>query len=300
MGALPTSEPAGLRFAPYIEELREFFTTFGLRYGSPADIEPMTARLRASETFFDDLSSLLRSIILREGGAVPHAQLLEILALAIGGPAMEQAPQQYSASLRQLLLFVTTILRRPWNVPPGEVVPFPAEGSNPAAEAAEQDAPPTDEISAASEQALLEIAEPTAQRREEFDLQPMAETVEPPAAAKVRHIPMDVPIYSRVMPDREPIAPVENPAQNPVENPTQNTADDMLVPEPEIGASPVRTPPSVLSATPQRATPLSRERRKAWTLVAALAMVAVAAFGIALTMRPHPAPEAAAAPATTE
>ena len=72
-------------FAPYIEELHEFFATNGLPFGSPADLAAVTDRLRQPGPFSDDLSSLLRSIVLREGGAMPHAQLLEILTLAIAG-----------------------------------------------------------------------------------------------------------------------------------------------------------------------------------------------------------------------
>jgi TonB family protein len=127
MGALPTSEPAGIRYAAYVGELREFFATSHLHYGQPLDIVAVTDRLNISKNFFEDLSSLIRSMVLREGGAMGHAQLLEILALAIGGPHMEQAPQHYAQPLRQLLLLITTALRRPWNEPPGELVPFPTE-----------------------------------------------------------------------------------------------------------------------------------------------------------------------------
>jgi TonB family protein len=125
MGALPKPEMAAFRYASYLEELREFFADNRLQYGAPSDIFAITERLQASESFAADLSSMVRSIILREGGSMPHAQLLEILAHAIGGPEMERAPQHYRQPLRQLLSFVTGVLRRPWDLPPGD--PMPAE-----------------------------------------------------------------------------------------------------------------------------------------------------------------------------
>ena len=154
MATRPLPEPATSPvFAPYIEELHEFFATNGLPFGSPADLAAVTDRLRQPGPFSDDLSSLLRSIVLREGGAMPHAQLLEILTLAIAGHEAVDAPQQYREPIRQLLAFVASVMRRPWNQPPGEpaeVVPFPA---NPAARstdvAAEPIAPPPSATAAA-------------------------------------------------------------------------------------------------------------------------------------------------------
>jgi TonB family protein len=130
MGALSIPEPTGLRYALYIQELREFFAFSGLAYGSPDDVFAVIERIQNNPSFAEDLSSLVRAAILREGGSMPHGQLLEILAIAVGGPAMEHAPQTHRTPLRQLLSFLTGVLRRPWNLPPGEraeVLPFPTE-----------------------------------------------------------------------------------------------------------------------------------------------------------------------------
>jgi protein TonB len=129
MGAPDTAQgSAAVRFAPYIEELREFFASASLRYGSPEDIIPITERIESSQQFADDLSSMVRSIVLRQGGEMAHSQLLEILAIAIGGETGEktdQAPQEYVQPLRNLLSFLTGVLRKPWNEPPAEPVhPF--------------------------------------------------------------------------------------------------------------------------------------------------------------------------------
>lgn len=134
MGALPIPEPIGLRYAPYIQELREFFAFSGLQYGSPDDVFAVIERIQNSPAFVEDLTSLVRAAILREGGAMPQGQLLEILAVAVGGTEMEHAPQTHRQPLRQLLAFIAGVLRRPWNLPPGErseILSFPSEPQPP-------------------------------------------------------------------------------------------------------------------------------------------------------------------------
>jgi protein TonB len=123
-----------VRFAPYIEELQEFFASACLRFGAPEDIIDLTERIDSSRPFAEDLSSMMRSIMLREAGELQHSQLLEIVALAVGGPKMDQAAQHFAQPLRSLLSFLSGVMRKPWNEPPdekhhrverGEVVPFP-------------------------------------------------------------------------------------------------------------------------------------------------------------------------------
>ena len=128
MATRPLPEAVESRYAPYIQELHEFFATSGVPFGSPDDVVLVADRLQEKGSFSEDLGSLIRSMVLREGGAMPHAQLLEILSLAIAGPELALAPQQYRDPLRQLLSFISGVMRRPWNVPSSEnaeVVPFP-------------------------------------------------------------------------------------------------------------------------------------------------------------------------------
>jgi hypothetical protein len=120
MAARPLPEVAAPHSAPYIEELHEFLATSGVPFGSADDLALVTERLHEPGHFGDDLSSLVRSFILREGGAMPHAQLLELLALGIAGPEAVANPQPHREPIRQLLLFVATVMRHPWNVPPGQ------------------------------------------------------------------------------------------------------------------------------------------------------------------------------------
>ena len=126
MAVLWTTPELASRFAPYIEELHEFFASYGMHYGSAEDMVPLTERLDASGTFAEDLSSMVRAIILRQGGSMPRTDLLEIIAVAIGGPDIDQAAQELQPPVRKLLGFINGVLRRPWNEPPGEDVPTPS------------------------------------------------------------------------------------------------------------------------------------------------------------------------------
>jgi hypothetical protein len=130
MGALQNPDYTGTRYALYVDELRELFASAGLTYGTPSDILWFNERLRTSAPFFDLLSSQIRLILFREGGSLPRAQLLEIFAVAIGGPEMEQPAQYFREPMRQLFAFITGTMRRPGSPlsgPRGAVVPFPSD-----------------------------------------------------------------------------------------------------------------------------------------------------------------------------
>jgi TonB family protein len=126
MAVLWTTPELASRFAPYIEELHEFFASYGMHYGSPEDMVPLAERLDASGTFAEDMSSMVRAIILRQGGSMPRADLLEIIAVAIGGQEIDQAAQELQPPVHKLLGFLNGVLRRPWNEPPGQDLPSPA------------------------------------------------------------------------------------------------------------------------------------------------------------------------------
>src|SRR5438270_9686526 len=120
MSAVWSPEELANRFAPYIEELREFFTFHRMSFGVAADIGVLAERTETPGTFRDELNSLVRSIILREGGSVPQTELLEILAIAAGGTSVNPTAPELQQSMRKLLSFVGTVARRPWNEPPSE------------------------------------------------------------------------------------------------------------------------------------------------------------------------------------
>lgn len=134
MSASPILEPAAIRYSTYIEELHEFFSAYGLKHGSPRDLLTLTRWLRTPGPFAGDFSLVTRFIISRENGDISRAQLLEVIAIAIGGPEMERAPREFQRSLSQLFAFLTTVRHRPLMTTddqPAEVIPFPADSTAP-------------------------------------------------------------------------------------------------------------------------------------------------------------------------
>jgi hypothetical protein len=198
---------AGPCFALYMEELHEFLATNRLPFGSPADLFPVAERLRQPGPFSDDLSSLIRSFVLRQGGAMPHAQLLEILTLAIAGPEAATSPQQYREPLHQLLSFVAGVMRRPWNVPPGErldaeIVRFPSDTLAPPTHAIPKAIPEPVQPEPGAEVAAAPITEPAA----EPAIPEIPETFPPPSAIAAALV------ESKLMaPPPEPEAPRPDP-----------------------------------------------------------------------------------------
>jgi TonB family protein len=136
MPALWSPEDLAARFAPYIEELHDVFAMHGLHYGSPDNIGQLTERLQKPGLLNEELAALVRSMVLREGGSIPRTDLLEIVAIAIAGPRMNPAGEELQPAVKQLLSFLHTALRRPWNEPPGEERLHPDE--DPRAEAARE------------------------------------------------------------------------------------------------------------------------------------------------------------------
>ena len=120
MAVLWSTPELAARFSKYVEELRDYLASYSMHYGSADDLGAVATRLDADEPFREDLASLVRATILREGGVVPRANLLEILAIAIGGSDFDQAGNTAQLPLRQLLAFVNRVTAKPWNQPPGE------------------------------------------------------------------------------------------------------------------------------------------------------------------------------------
>ncbi len=120
MPVLWSPEDLAARFAPYIEELHDVFVMHGLHYGSPDDLRRLALDLEKPGSLQEELAALIRSIVLREGGSIPRTDLLEIVAISIAGPRMNPAGEELQQSARQLLAFLHSSLRRPWNEPPGE------------------------------------------------------------------------------------------------------------------------------------------------------------------------------------
>ena len=73
------------RFAGYMDELREFSSTYRVPYGKPEDLVLLLERLRNSQAFAADFGSMIRSINLREQFQASESALITLVAVAWGG-----------------------------------------------------------------------------------------------------------------------------------------------------------------------------------------------------------------------
>ena len=94
MDSRSNTESLAIRFAPYITELREFFTDRGLRFGSRSDLDPLSRKLAKPGSFQDEMMSMLRAIVFRERGVVPRNELLDLILLAISGVGVDRIAGQ--------------------------------------------------------------------------------------------------------------------------------------------------------------------------------------------------------------
>ena len=122
MAVMSTSGTISSRFSSYVGELREVFGQHGVQCGSAEDLETVADRLTTQGALADDVSSILRSAILREGGSLPYTELFQILLVAVVGAELDPAAEAPLPGFRQLLSFAGSVARRPWNVPPGEKI----------------------------------------------------------------------------------------------------------------------------------------------------------------------------------
>jgi TonB family protein len=141
-------------FGPHIEELRAFFKTRGLGSGSPEDLGPFVDRLESDAGFRDDVGSLMRAIIYRERDGLSWAELMELLAAAVGGPAVGEAEApEVRESVRRLMAFVEGVFRtrrNPGTTSAGRVGGPEPEAEKPeAVEAAAVDAADAADVAAA-------------------------------------------------------------------------------------------------------------------------------------------------------
>lgn len=108
-------------FGTHIQDLRDFFQSRHLRYGSAGDIVPFVEMLSSSGEFADEMSCMVRSIICREGERLSREQLLELVAVAVGGPYQSDAATGVQVGIRELYVFITKVLRSRSHMIPDEL-----------------------------------------------------------------------------------------------------------------------------------------------------------------------------------
>jgi TonB family protein len=101
----------GGRFAPYVVELREFFTSRGMGFGAPEDLAAFAQALREPGTFREELASLTRSVVYREQGKIAITELLQLMTVAMGGARIAKAAEAVREPVRELLGFLGKAMR---------------------------------------------------------------------------------------------------------------------------------------------------------------------------------------------
>lgn len=108
------SRPAGVseRFGAYVVELREFFQSRGVPSGTPGDVIGFAERVEAPGPFAEEVGSLVRSIMYREAENMGRGELLELIAIAVGGPEVDGVSAEVQAGIRKIFFFLNAALRQ--------------------------------------------------------------------------------------------------------------------------------------------------------------------------------------------
>lgn len=126
MVSSPRLESLAQRFAPYIDELRDFFLARKVSFGTPEDLIAFPERL-GDPAFADEMASMARSVLYRENEAVPLREITELIAVAVGGAQLDEAEPGLDAPIAAVHAFVLAVTRPPRGDAPLEAIsPEPA------------------------------------------------------------------------------------------------------------------------------------------------------------------------------
>ena len=118
------------RLAPYVVELREFFDMRKMAYGDPEDLAGFAEALKADRTFADELGSMTRAVMYREGGRIGVPKLLELMTVAMGGARVAEAGEEVREPVRELLRFLSKAMRNGRPVADAEKYPDREAGAD--------------------------------------------------------------------------------------------------------------------------------------------------------------------------
>ena len=104
------TESLAVRLAPHLELLHDFFQSRGVIFGEADNIRAFAARLASPGSFYEDMSSMLRTIVFRENMGITRAELLDLLCIAVGGARYGQAHPAVDIEIGQMLVFVNVVL----------------------------------------------------------------------------------------------------------------------------------------------------------------------------------------------
>jgi outer membrane biosynthesis protein TonB len=172
MGSVCKLEDFATSFAPYIEELHEFFKSRDVPFGAPENVAPAVERLAKDADFRAEMASMVRATIYRVRDGLSRFELLELMLVALGGNGVGEASDEIQEPARQLFAFINDVFRSRWN-------PGAASHSASHTEDVTEATPPEDRAN--PEQApAAEVLEPVAISEPELEM----ESIEPPAPAE--------------------------------------------------------------------------------------------------------------------
>lgn len=115
----------GVRFSTYIEELRDFFASRGMRFGHPEDLAALAEDLVTTPAFAEEMGSMVRSIVFSEGEHLHRRDLLALVAVAIGGAEISGQDETVARAAQGLKLFLDAATRQQWSM----FAPLPEEST---------------------------------------------------------------------------------------------------------------------------------------------------------------------------
>lgn len=112
-------EGLGARFGTYVEDLREFFTSRSVRFGSPREVQAFAERVGAPGAFQDEMGSMVRSIFFSESESLGRRELVELVLVAVGGMALEPSAAELQPAVRKIVGFVNAAFHQDHGMGPG-------------------------------------------------------------------------------------------------------------------------------------------------------------------------------------
>lgn len=96
-------------FGGSIGEMRDLFSVYEVPYGSPEDFAGLAPRLTSDGAFQTDFSVLTKSIGQRSDGSLTLKIMLTIVAIAIGGPQVEELESESAVALSVVVAFLAGV-----------------------------------------------------------------------------------------------------------------------------------------------------------------------------------------------
>ena len=105
------------RFEGYVEEFRTFSKFHKIKFGHRPDLRTLMSTVRSSERFRTELTSMVRSVLYREGEGVSRAELEQIVEVTWGGAEGDHRTPESAPVMAEIGGFLGEVLSRPLDEP---------------------------------------------------------------------------------------------------------------------------------------------------------------------------------------